>query len=764
MTQMLPSGEDILRLLGQSPTPLTKREIIQAYGIKGEEHRQALKRLLQNLERGGRIVKQPGQAYAIPDALPEIGIIQVIDVDIDGDVIAAPVDWNTATQGTPPRIEISPGGKGYPALGVGDRALVRFIKVDETFYKGSIVRSLNTEAGRVMGLVCKTRHGYILRPSNKKNKAEFDIAEGDLNGAVDGDLAAGEVQPARGAVRQRVRIREIIGKQDDPRAISLIALNEAGLRIPFPEKVIKQTEGLVVPPLGDREDLRVLPLVTIDGADARDFDDAVFAEKTADGFHLVVAIADVAFYVRPGTELDDEAYRRGNSTYFPDRVVPMLPEALSNDLCSLRPDEDRACLAVHMWVNESGLMTRHQFVRGLMLSRARLTYEQVQEARDGRPDAKTAPLLKTVIEPLYDAYTLLFTAREKRGALDIDVPERKIILNDDGEMIGVKPRARLESHKLIEEFMILANVAAAQALEQKHAPCVYRVHDRPSIERLDSVREFIETFGLTLPKGQVTQPRQINELLKKSKDLEYGHLVHEMLLRAQMQAHYSGENIGHFGLALDRYAHFTSPIRRYADLLVHRSMIRAWGLGQGGLSDEENVTLEEMCEHISMTERISAEAERNSVDRFAAAFLAGRIGESFSGRISGVTNFGLFVKLDDSGADGLVPIRSLPQDYYIHDDRQHALIGQRNNLVYRLGASVMVALMEANPLTGGMIFEVLGQGADLPGIPLATPMRQGRNPGHRRGGHTSDRRQNRSGGTRKQRKSGPKSGNKGRKR
>lgn len=737
----IPTRDSVLGFLSDSPTPLTKRELIQAFGLRGEEQRLLLKRLLRDMEKDGSIVKQPGQAYAIPDALPEIGVVEVIDVDVDGDVIAVPAEWETELQGPAPRIEVTPGGRGHPALGVGDRALVRFQRISKDLYQAGVIRPLDVDSGRVLGLVVQTRTGYILQPTNRKNKFEFDIAKADLGSAQPGDLVVGEVQPNRGLARKKIRVREVIGKQSDPKAISLIALHEVGLRTAFPPEVLKQTEGMVVPPLGDREDLRDIPLVTIDGADARDFDDAVFAEPFEDGFHLIVAIADVSFYVRPGTKLDDEAYRRGNSTYFPDRVIPMLPEALSNDLCSLRPHEDRACLAAHLWINGGGNLVRHKFVRALMKSKARLTYEQVQAAQDGLTDDITGPLMESVVKPLYAAFAILKQARERRGALELDIPERKIILNDKGEMIGIKPRARLESHKLIEEFMILANVAAAQALENKKAPCVYRVHDRPSLERIESVREFIESFGLSLPKGQVTRSSEINNVLLKASALPYGHLVHEMLLRSQMQANYSPENIGHFGLALQRYAHFTSPIRRYADLIVHRSLTRAFGFGPGGLSDEETVRLEEMSDHISQTERLSAEAERATIDRFSAAFLSQHIGATFQGRISGVTRFGLFVKLDDSGADGLVPIRSLPQDYYIHDEKQHALIGRRNGLVYRLGANVTVALLEAEPMTGSMILEIMGQGADIPGLTLKQPPRQpqGRRPGRGPEGRRDDR-------------------------
>ena len=690
-----PDKKSVLQLLTDSPVPLTRREMIEAFGLKGEDQRILLKRLLKDMEEEHTITKQPGQAYAIPDALEGVGIIEVTKIDSDGDIIAMPTDWDKDARGAPPHVIVTPAAK-MPALGIGDRALARFLKVDFNVYTAQIIRALDGTSGRVLGLVVQRRNGFILSPTDKKAKIDFDIENNDLNGARPGDLVIGEVQPARSQARKKVRIKEVIGNDRDPKSISLIALHEAGLRTEFPPTVLKETKNMVVPPLGDREDLRDIPLVTIDGADARDFDDAVFAEPHNDGFHLIVAIADVSFYVRPGTALDEEAYRRGNSTYFPDRVLPMLPEALSNDLCSLRPNEDRACLAAHMWINASGKLERYKFVRALMNSKMRFTYELVQE----QFDAQKGELLETVIKPLYAAYDLLLKARHARGALELDIPERKIILNDKGEMVGLKPRARLESHKLIEEFMVLANVAAAQALEAKHAPCVYRIHDRPSIQKLDNVSEFVESFGLSMPKGQVTKSSQINDVLLKASTMDYGYLIHEMLLRSQMQAAYSPENIGHFGLALERYAHFTSPIRRYADLLVHRSLTKAWKLGPGGLTDEETVRLEEMSEHISETERLSAQAERNTIDRFAASYLSGHVGATFAGRISGVTSFGLFVKLTESGADGLVPIRSLPDDYYIHDEKQHALVGRRNKLVYRLGAQVMVALVEADPVTG----------------------------------------------------------------
>ncbi len=712
----LPTKDQIHKFLADLGSSLTKREMIDAFHIKGDD-RVPFKRILREMEDEGLLIKEGGKSYRVPDALPAVTVIEVTEIDIDGDVIAKPAEWNDELQGTAPRIEVVNDGKTAFTMKVGDRALAQVRKFSKELYEAKILKRMNTPKMTSVGLLKQIRGGYIVEPMERNAKFDFEIAEADFNGARPGEIVVCEIQPSRSALRKRVRVIEVIGAQDDPKAISLVALHQAGLRAHFPDEVIDSTKDMKVPPINDREDLRKIPLVTIDGKDARDFDDAVFAEPDKDGFHLIVAIADVSYYVRSGSALDKEAYLRGNSTYFPDRVVPMLPERLSNDLCSLRPHEPRATLAVHMWINEQGKLLRHKFVRGLMQSHARLTYEQVQAARDGITDATTENLMKDVIEPLYTAWKVLDKAREKRGALDLDVPERKIVVDDKNEMTGVAVRERLDSHRLIEEFMILANVAAAEALENRKAPCVYRIHDRPSGEKLMSARSFLEAFGLSLPKEGVSNPGQINHILKKAKEMKTGFLINEVILRSQAQAVYDPENIGHFGLALERYAHFTSPIRRYADLIVHRSLIKAYDLGEGGLSDVETVKLTEIAEHISMTERSSAEAERNSVDRFTASFLKDKIGAQFAGRIGGVTRFGLFVKLVETGSDGLVPIRTLPSDYYIHDESQHALIGRRTGRVFRLGAQVLVRLVEADPMTGSTLFELINgeDGADIEG-------------------------------------------------
>jgi len=644
----IPTRDDIRKYLSESPEPLTKRELTDAFEIKGDHPRKEFNATLKAMEKAGEITKQAG-AYSIPDALPNVDVVEVTEITVDGDIFAQPVKWDESVRGPAPRVEImADDKKGRAALKEGDRVLARLSRIDNENYKGHTIRRLDIQKGRIVGTVERAGNKFVLRPTNKKAKIDFDLPQHDLNSAKEHDLVIGEIQPSRSPYNKQVRVLDVLGPKTDPKSISRISIHEAGLSEEFSQAALDETNNMIVPELGNREDLRSMPLVTIDGPDARDFDDAVWAEKTKDGFHMIVAIADVAYYVRPGSDLDKEAYERGNSTYFPDMVLPMLPEKLSNDLCSLRPHEDRACLAFHLWIDNDGNLKKQKIVRALMRSTARLTYEQVQEAYDGKVDKTTLPLMKKVINPLYEAYQSLEKAREKRGALEIEMPERRVVINDKNEMTGVKKRERLDSHKLIEEFMIAANVAAATVLTNKNAPCVFRVHDKPDNRKLDNVRGYLAGFNLHLPKGNVDEPAQLNKVLKKAADLPFAPLVNEVMLRTQMQACYHPENIGHFGLALERYAHFTSPIRRYADLLVHRSLIETFKLGEGGLDKGQQARLEEMSNHISGAERISAEAERNAVDRFAAAYLQDHIGEEFKGRIRGVTSAGLFISLEDT--------------------------------------------------------------------------------------------------------------------
>ena len=419
--------------------------------------------------------------------------------------------------------------------------------------------------------------------------------------------------------------------------------------------------------------------------------------------------------MRPGSALDRDALTRGNSVYFPDRVVPMLPERISNDLCSLVPGQPRGALAVRMIIANDGRKRSHSFHRILMRSAAKLNYAQAQAAIDGRPDDTTGPLLDPILKPLYDAYAVVKRARDERDPLDLDIPERKILLKGDGTVDRVIVPERLDAHKLIEEFMILANVAAAEMLEKKALPLIYRVHDEPTLEKVHNLQEFLKTLDLTFAKSGALRPSLFNRVLAQVKGHDSEPLVNEVVLRSQAQAEYAAENYGHFGLNLRRYAHFTSPIRRYADLVVHRALIRGLGLGEGALPETETVeTLSEVAAQISVTERRAMKAERETADRLIAHFLADRIGATFQGRISGVTRAGLFVKLADTGADGLIPIRTLGSEYFNYDETRHALIGTRSGAMHRLGDVVDVRLVEAAPVAGALRFELLSEGNVAP--------------------------------------------------
>ncbi len=608
---------------------------------------------------------------------------------------------------------------GAPALGVGERALVRFAR-GEGGWEARIIRALDTAPDRIVGIYRLTREGGRIEPTNRKERREFRVARADSKDAQDGEIVLAALKPGSRLGTPEALVVERIGDSSNPRAFSLIAIHTYDIPTDFPIEAVSLAEAAKPVTLGNRDDLRMIPLVTIDGADARDFDDAVWAERDPEnenGWHAIVAIADVAWYVRPNDALDREAEKRGNSVYFPDRVVPMLPEALSNELCSLKPGVDRACMAVHLWFDDNGHLQRHRFVRGLMRSAARLTYEEVQQTIDA-PHEKigdhSAPLLEPVLRPLYGAFAALNRAWRQRGALDLDLPERRIQLDESGKVVRIEPRERLDSHRLIEEFMVTANVAAAETLERLHKPCLYRVHDAPDPAKIAALSEFLAEIGIPgvkLAKGQVIRPRHFNDILHKTANTPYATLVPQLILRSQAQAIYSPTNIGHFGLALRHYAHFTSPIRRYADLAVHRALIDALTLGEAGANVVEK-DLFSVGEHVSMTERRAAAAERNASDRYISAYLSDRVGAEFAARINGVTRAGLFITLNDTGADGLIPIRSLPSDYYDHDETLHRLVGRRFGRSFSLGEAVTAQLAEANVVTGSLRFNLVSD--DLP--------------------------------------------------
>ncbi len=703
-----PTKQQILDFIRESPTPVGKREIARAFQISGDD-RVRLKQILHELNEEGGVERGQRRRVSAPDALPEFAVLVIAGTDPDGEVLARPQIWKSAAP--PPVIYMAPDRHGTPALGEGERVLAQLARQPDGTYSGRVVRRIAGPPPRLLGIFEPTPEGGRLLSTDRRQRADCRIDRRDANGAEPGELVLAEVLHTHRYGVLQAKIVERIGHIDDPRAASLIAVYGHDIPTEFSETAIAEAEAARPVPLGERTDLRQIPLVTIDGADARDFDDAVWAEpdpdpQNPDGWHLIVAIADVAHYVQPGEALDQEARRRGNSVYFPDRVVPMLPENLSNNLCSLRPNEERACMAAHLWIDRHGAKRRHRFLRGLMRSAARLTYEQVQATRDGAPDEATQPLLASVIAPLYGAYEALAEARRRRGTLDLDLPERRVILGADGRIERIEARARLDSHRLIEEFMIAANVAAAETLEERRQPAMYRVHDAPDPAKTEALRQFLETIDLSLAKGQVIRPKMFTRLLEQAAGTPYAEMVNELVLRSQAQAVYSPQNIGHFGLALSRYAHFTSPIRRYADLLVHRALLSGLKLGEGGLPPGVEDAFEEIGAHLSATERRAAAAERDAVDRYTAAYLSDRVGQVLMGRISGVTRFGLFVTLIDSGADGLVPISTLGGEYWDHDESRHALVGRRSGETYRLGERVLVRLVEAEVATGGLLLAV----------------------------------------------------------
>ena len=705
----LPTPEQVLEFIQQSPGTVGKREIARAFAIRGAD-KIGLKALLKQMADDGKLAKRQ-KRLVDTSRLPPVTVLEVCGIDHDGEAYAEPVDWDERSLGKPPRVVIE--GAEPPKKGERILAKITASRDGRYAFSAKVVRKLADRSKRVLGVYRIIRgQGARLIPVDKKSRHDLQVIAGDENGAKDGELVEADIVKDHGRGLPRARVRERLGDMKSQRNVSLIAIHQHGIPNEFPERVITESEALKTFSVQGRTDLRHVPLVTIDPPDARDHDDAVWADVDAatGGANIIVAIADVAAYVRPGTALDREARVRGNSVYFPDRVVPMLPERISNDLCSLREKEDRPALACFMSFDKSGRKTRHHFERIVMRSAAKLSYEEAQSAIDGKPSAKAEVLLNPVLRPLWSAYAILQKGRDARGPLELDLPERKLVLDAHGLIERVVTPLRLDAHKLIEEFMIQANVAAAEELEQRKTPLLYRVHTPPTDEKLRSLAEFLRTVDVSFPLGQVVKPKHFNSLLTTVKGKDYQHLVNEVVLRTQAQAVYSPENEGHFGLALRRYAHFTSPIRRYADLIVHRALVSALGFGEDGLSTEDITRLKDTADMISDAERRAMAAERETVDRLIATHLASQTGSVFRGRIGGVAGAGLFVKLDDSGADGFVPVTTLGTDYFAFDPVRHALIGERTGLTYQLGDRLEVRLVEATPVSGGMRFEVVSGG------------------------------------------------------
>ena len=715
----LPTKEDILTFITENPDRAAKRDIAKAFNLKGDA-RIYLKDILRELANDGQVEKR-AKKLSRPNTLPPIASLTITGRDNDGGLIARPIEWSGETAAPLVLLRRTHKDKG-PTVGVGDQILAKiFANSDKggVPYTGRVIKKLEKRDNAVLGVLRQLQSGeYRLEPVNRK-QTEVSIDAEHLNGAKAGDLV--EVIPhqkSRFGLPQG-KIEQVIGSIGSEKALSMIAIHEYEIPHIFPEKAIEQAENATPATMAHREDWRSLPLVTIDPVDAKDYDDAVFAEPDTDpnnegGFVIVVAIADVSYYVQHGSALDHEAVKRGNSVYFPDRVVPMLPERISNDLCSLREGVDRPAMAVRIIIGADGRKRSHSFHRIMMRSIARLAYQQAQAAIDGALDEKTERVIDISLKPLWKAYAALKKARDKREPLELDLPEKKLILDDQGQVLKVVVPERLDAHKLIEEFMIQANVAAAEVLEAKNQPLIYRIHDVPSLAKQESLRDFLKTLEISLARGAELRPGQFNGILSRVKGTDHEELVNQVVLRSQSQAEYNTENIGHFGLNLRHYAHFTSPIRRYADLIVHRALIRALNLGPDGLSNDEVGELPAIAQSISQTERRAMLAERETTDRLIAHHLAEQIGSEFQARVQGVTRAGLFVTLATYGADGFIPISTLGREYYHYDEAGHSVAGERSGKGYRLGDSVEVRLVEAQPVAGALRFEMLTEPRLLP--------------------------------------------------
>ncbi|HEX9932075.1 MAG TPA: RNB domain-containing ribonuclease [Allosphingosinicella sp.] len=769
----LPTREQILAFIEESDEPAGKREIAKAFGLSGQD-KIALKQLLRDMTDEGLIDAAPGRAFHKMGGVPKVTVLRIVDVDDSGQAWAVPERWEADLPEPRLRVLERRGGKGS-ALGVGDRILAR-TEQRGNGYAAHPMKKLLKGSELVMGVVHREGdRGFWLKPVEKKERRELPISE--IGGAEPGDLVLAE--KVGRPPRLTARVSEVLGGPFAPRSISLIAIHKHGIPHEFPERVLEEAERVAGLPLGDREDLTHIPIVAIDPADARDHDDAVWAAPDEDlanpgGWQAIVAIADVSFYVRPGSALDKEARKRGNSVYFPDRVVPMLPETLSAHVCSLKEGEDRAALVCHLQVSKEGQLKSWRFTRARVRIAANIAYEDAQAAIDaleilpgtgrgtaagggggGAGDGETGAggagpstsfagppprtreelqpvelfsspcsmpeiepddppvqpeLVESTLKPLWACWRAMYAAREKRGPLELDLPERRVVLDEKGRIMSVAPRERLDAHKLVEDYMIAANVAAAKALEAKKAPVMYRDHEPPSREKLVALKEYLKTFDVEFALGQVVRPSTFNRIIERIGEADFRPQVMEQILRTQTQAYYGPENHGHFGLALGSYAHFTSPIRRYADLIVHRSLVRAWGLGPDvrdtGLSDAEAEAMEVTGELISQLERRAMEAERDTLDRYVAAFLSERVGDLVDCRITGVQPFGFFATVEGLGGDGLVPVSTLGSDYFRYEENTHSLVGEDSEERFTLGQRLKLRLVEANPVSGGLRFEL----------------------------------------------------------
>jgi ribonuclease R len=750
----LPTRQQVLDFIASSDQPAGKRELARAFGLSGQD-KVALKTLLRDMADEGLIDASPGRAFHQAGGVPKVTVLRVTDIDDSGQAWAVPERWES--DAPEPRLRVLERKGRGSALGVGDRLLAR-TEQRGNGYAAHPMKKLMKGSELVLGVVHREAQGLWLRPVEKKERRELPIS--DVGPAEPGDLVLAE--KVGRPPRLSARVSQVLGDPFAPRSFSLIAIHKHGIPHEFPEAVLEEAERVAGKDLGEREDLTQIPIVAIDPADARDHDDAVWAGEDDDpanpgGWKAIVGIADVSFYVRPGSALDKEARKRGNSVYFPDRVVPMLPETLSAHVCSLKEGEDRAALVCHLQVAKDGQLKTWRFSRARVRIAANIAYEDAQAAIDAErgqerievsspacsmPEIETGPetgdeeLVESTLKPLWACWRALYKAREKRAPLELDLPERQVMLDEKGRITSVAPRERLDAHKLIEDYMIAANVAAAKALEAMKAPVMYRDHEPPGREKLVALKDYLATFGVEFALGQVVCPATFNRILERIGEADFRPQAMEQILRTQTQAYYAPRNAGHFGLALGSYAHFTSPIRRYADLVVHRALVRAYRLGEGGLTDGEAEAMEVTGELISQLERRAMEAERETLDRYVAAYLSERVGDIVDCRITGVQPFGFFATVEGLGGDGLVPVSTLGREFFRYDEASQSLIGEESDERFAPGQRLKLRLAEANPVSGGLRFELPEAGGYAPARPQRvrdgrrsegeSPRRQGR--------------------------------------
>ena len=755
----LPTPKQILEFIESSDQPAGKREIARAFGLRGND-KIHLKRILKDMADEGLIDSSPGRAFHKMGGVPRVTVLKVVSTE-DGEVWATPEDWHAETAA--PRIRVIESGR-RSALAMHDRLLAR----TEERGKGHVahvMKKLARSAEMLMGVVRQEGSRYFLAPIDKKQRTRFELTE--LGDAQTGDLVLAE--PVGKGGKPKAKVDAVLGDPFAPRAFSLIAIEKHGIRNRFPEEVLREAEKVAKFDLGEREDLTNLPIVAIDPEDARDHDDAIWAEHDeADdnpgGYKAIIAIADVSYYVRPGSQLDREAYKRGNSVYFPDRVVPMLPEELSAGICSLKEGVARAAMACHIRVDSGGNLKDFRFTRAKVKIAGNIAYEDAQAAIDGEKGRVDPDLVETALKPLWNCWKVLLQAREAREPLELDLPERRVQLDEKGRIMSVAPRERLDAHRLVEDFMIIANVAAAKALEKKKAPVMYRIHEVPDREKLVTLKDYLATFDLEFALGQVVKPATFNRILERlGPDHDNKTEITEQILRSQMQARYGPEPLGHFGLALGSYAHFTSPIRRYADLLVHRALVASYNLGAGELQKGQREDFGRIGEVISGLERRAMEAERETIDRYVAAYLADRVGQLVDVRITGVQPFGFFATVDGLGGDGLVLAKTLGREYFRYDEKRQSLVGEQSGDEYRSGKRMELRLVEADPVSGALRFELPegSYGGDINDRRRGSRQGQGgrRDPGNDR--RTGSRKRHKDGGGRRQGSKPPRGGKKG---